>query len=255
MRSFAHRRARNVALIAAGIFLGAAGAALAARQVFVTNGALSGCAQREVGNLRLATPDHPCRNDEESVVWNVEGPAGPPGPRGERGPSGAASLDELAGSPCTIRGKTGVTTLGSPPPGRGFTVAIYCFASDEYEPNDARAIAHSFSALPSPMGVVASIFPAGDHDWFAWNDVTASHWMLGVAFNLDRQVHVELFRDGTLVADGVAVPGDVFSFFNPDNATPADWLLHVEGAAATEYSVTVMPGFTPSPPPPGPGTP
>lgn len=246
MRFLVRRQAGKLALLATGLFLGAAGVALATGQVVVTNGELSGCAHRENGNLRLATPDDPCRDQEEAVTWNVQGPPGPAGPvgpqgeKGEAGPAAASSLDGLQGTPCTIRGRSGTTTLASNP--TGFVVNIYCLATDEYEPNDSRETARSIPG--SSVSLSPSISPAGDDDWFAISGVRVGMWMVSSAL---VRVHVELYKDGTLIANGTA--GRTASFSFSDSSTEADWLLHVHGTTPTEYFVMMM-GAVPMPPMP-----
>lgn len=237
MTLLVRRTARKVALIAIGLFLGAAGVAVAAGQIFVATGELGACAHRETGQLRLSTPADPCRDHEDAVAWNVAGPPGPPGPQGEKGDPGASgttSLDALAGSPCTIRGKNGATTLSMST--SGFAVQISCLARDDYEPNDSRETAHSFP--PSfGLSIAPSIFPAGDEDWFALNGFRSAGWMVNAG---DRQLHIELYRNGTLVASETT---NSFGFGDPETGSAADWLLHVSGATPTEYSVFITGAF------------
>jgi hypothetical protein len=246
MRRFARRQAGKIALLGIGLFLGAAAAALATGQVFVTNGELNACAQLENGKLRLASADDPCKEQEEALSWNVQGPTGPvgpPGPRGEPGPAGASSLDALAGTPCTIRGQTGTTALSAEQ--RGFGIQIYCLARDEFEPNDSRETARSVE--PSfTLALAPSIFPAGDHDWFAVKGRIFG-WMVQVP--LDAQVQIELYRDGTLVASETVGRGALFNFSDPSGGTEADWLLHVSGTTPTAYFVSAMGAFPPPPQP------
>ncbi|HEV8565138.1 MAG TPA: hypothetical protein VGR41_09485 [Actinomycetota bacterium] len=255
MRFFARRQAGKLALIAMGLSLGAAGAALGTGQIFVTNGELNGCAHLENGNLRLATTDDPCKAHEEAVTWNVQGPPGPPGPsgprgeKGEPGPGSAISLDALPATPCTIRGRSGTTTLSSNP--SEFIVNIYCLATDDYEPNDSRETARSIPDT-SFVSLLPSVYPAGDHDWYAMDGIRASSWMVNSAI---APIDVELYRNGTLVASGTAGRTASFSFSDPSGATQADWLLHVSGTTPTEYFVMVMGAFPGPPVPPMPPTP
>lgn len=64
---------------------------------------VAACVDRVSGNVRLTAPGvqkvRPCAANEESVVWNVEGPAGPAGAPGAPGPSGADGAPGPKGDP------------------------------------------------------------------------------------------------------------------------------------------------------------
>ena len=90
-------------------------------------GAISACASRRTGTLRIATS---CRRGERAVSWNQQDPTGPPGsagpsgspgavgspgtagPAGLAGPPGPSSATSIGGSFAPLLGNTTVATIG-----------------------------------------------------------------------------------------------------------------------------------------------
>lgn len=84
------------------------------------------CAKSESGQLRLVSPDRPCRREEQRVQWTgtapqgipgpvgPTGPAGPSGPPGPSGPAGPAGADGLPG-PSGPAGPAGPSGPAGPP--------------------------------------------------------------------------------------------------------------------------------------------
>jgi hypothetical protein len=75
--------------IALGLTLAlAATAAVAAPAPTPTTKIIIACYNKETGRARIVDSVKDCRHDEDSLVWNAEGPAGPAGPQGPQGPMG-----------------------------------------------------------------------------------------------------------------------------------------------------------------------
>jgi hypothetical protein len=74
-------------------------------------GAISACASRRTGTLRIATT---CRRGERSVSWNQQGPTGPPGSAGPGGSPGPVGSPGPAGAPGVTgpRGPSSATSIG-----------------------------------------------------------------------------------------------------------------------------------------------
>ena len=75
------------------------------------------CRHPNGGWIRIPAQDGTCRQREQAVAWNVQGPkgdpgpAGPPGPKGDPG-AGLTRLEDLRGIPCTTDGGgTGAVAL------------------------------------------------------------------------------------------------------------------------------------------------
>lgn len=122
-----------VAAVAAGALAGVGSAAVAVSGD-AADDVIHACRHPNGGWLRVLAADGSCRQREQSLTWNVQGPpgpAGPPGPKGDPG-AGLTSLDEFDGLACTTDGGgTGTVKLdvagddtvllrcvagGSPPP-------------------------------------------------------------------------------------------------------------------------------------------
>ena len=52
------------------------------------------CVNNINGSMRMVTSEEPCKNNENSVKWSIQGPPGPPGPAGDTG-----GLNEYFGLP------------------------------------------------------------------------------------------------------------------------------------------------------------
>jgi hypothetical protein len=105
MRRFTATRGRLLTLVAvAGVVLVGAAATLAA--IPDSSGAIHGCYQKNVGNLRVIDPSagDSCRPSEIPITWSQTGPQGAPGPQGPAGPAG----------PQGPKGDTGATGATGP---------------------------------------------------------------------------------------------------------------------------------------------
>jgi type VI secretion system secreted protein Hcp len=72
--------------------------------VSAQSGVIRGCVGND-GKISMSGPSGSCRNNETSLVWNVEGPAGvvgPQGPVGPAGPEGPAGRDGRDGRDAII---------------------------------------------------------------------------------------------------------------------------------------------------------
>lgn len=84
-----------------------------------SGGVINGCYQKNNGQLRVIDPAQgACNPSEVALNWSQTGPKGdqglpgPAGPAGPVGPAGSiASLNDLAGKPCSFQGGTGVVNL------------------------------------------------------------------------------------------------------------------------------------------------
>src|SRR3954470_9486827 len=91
MKLFAGRRPLRVALLAAGLFAGAAGIAAATTAVtHATGTTIQGCQNNGNVALRVVDAASDCRHNETPLSWNVQVAAGPAGPAGSTGPAGPA---------------------------------------------------------------------------------------------------------------------------------------------------------------------
>jgi hypothetical protein len=67
------------------------------------SGAIQGCYQKNVGNLRVVDPDTGgCRPSEIALVWNARGVPGPPGEAGAPGRDGHDGRDGRDGVDATV---------------------------------------------------------------------------------------------------------------------------------------------------------
>jgi hypothetical protein len=92
-----------VALLLSGGATLAASSALDAR----STSAITACANKANGRLRLADSRGRCRSNEHLVTWSVQGPKGEPGPVGPTGPAGATG-------PSGPRGDSGARGASGP---------------------------------------------------------------------------------------------------------------------------------------------
>src|ERR687898_601427 len=104
MRRFTFVRARWLLV---GAVVGAVGGGAALAAIPDSSGAINGCYQKNVGNLRVIDPSagDSCRPSEIAISWSQTGPQGPPGPQGPAGsppppgPAGGAGSPGAAGGP------------------------------------------------------------------------------------------------------------------------------------------------------------
>ncbi|MFL5861461.1 MAG: type VI secretion system tube protein Hcp [Solirubrobacteraceae bacterium] len=112
-----------------------AGAAVAVAQIPGSNGVITGCyvtnvgtsSEPPLGTLRVIDPSNTttedsdansCREDEQTITWNQQGPPGAAGALGARGPAGAAGATGPAGpqgaaGPAGPQGASGTVTVQS----------------------------------------------------------------------------------------------------------------------------------------------
>ena len=87
--------ARLVLTFAAAGTVLAGGAAVAAPPG--TDTVITGCYDRTQGSLRIVDAGTTCRQTENRITWNEQGPAGPAGPQGVAGPAGEAGAQGATG--------------------------------------------------------------------------------------------------------------------------------------------------------------
>ena len=142
-------------------------------------GAISACASRRTGTLRIATT---CRRGERAVSWNQQGPTGPPGsagpagspgpvgspgpagPPGLTGPPGPSSATSIGGSFVPLLGNTTVATIGVGAGAyaiaaktiitddAGDSVYVFCDLSVENPPDHDSIGNHGRNRLGAPDG-------------------------------------------------------------------------------------------------------
>jgi hypothetical protein len=79
-----------------------------------TTSVITACYNKETGRARIVESVKDCHHDEDSLVWNVEGPAGPAGAAGPQGPVGLTGPQGATGpagkaGPAGVAGPTGAT--------------------------------------------------------------------------------------------------------------------------------------------------
>jgi hypothetical protein len=156
--------------LAALVAAGASAAAIAGTALAVgaadeqAEEVVQACRHPNGGWVRVVSDPSRCRAKEESLSWNVAGPAGPagpPGPQGDPGP-GMTKLDDLDGIACTAEdGGAGTVELdfagedtvlfrcvagGSPPPRRRRPTAASSSSTRSTTTRSARTPAGSSSS-------------------------------------------------------------------------------------------------------------
>jgi Collagen triple helix repeat (20 copies) len=176
------------------------------------------------------------------------GAAGSQGPPGPQGPPGhLATLDQVEGLPCSPSGQAGLTHLRSDRLGARYgtddlagydLVGLVCVYEDSFEQNDTREQATDASTFQTPDGfraLNASVYPAGENDWYR---LTAN---LAVGPNCGPTppatpcfidlyyARMDVYRDGVLVASDVRA-------YKPDNATHL-WEIRVDASGIAAYEL------------------
>jgi hypothetical protein len=82
----------NRGFAVAGVLLLFIGGTALATQWPSQDGELHGCVQKNSGDLRLVSANDTCKNNEDSVTWNIQGATGPQGPPGAAGPAGKGGI-------------------------------------------------------------------------------------------------------------------------------------------------------------------
>jgi len=162
------------------------------------------------------------------TVAALHGAPGQTGPQGPPGPAGTvASLDDLSGKPCTVKGQSGIVHLLKPVSKGGFSVSIVCLRADEWEPNDSLTSPVSVSSESNSdntsKNVNPSIYPAGDNDFFKLTDAVSQIFLGGVR---SEPVAMNIYKDGTLVASNVPTG----SSYVTGDATSHTWIVQVSAA-------------------------
>jgi hypothetical protein len=89
---------KRFTLTAAVLLAAAAAAGLAYAGIPGDDGVIAGCYQQSAGNLRVIdAAAEACRESEEAISWNQQGPKGDKGDRGEQGDKGDPGATGAAG--------------------------------------------------------------------------------------------------------------------------------------------------------------
>ena len=183
----------------------------------------------------------------------LAGAAGPQGSKGDPGPEGPpghlATLDQAEGLPCSPAGYTGVTHLryewypaSSELDGdAGWHVAgLVCVYVDAFEQNDTLEQATDASALQAPDGfraLGASVYPAGDDDWYRLTANLARGPYCGpVSTSPNTPCFIDLYYARMDVyRDGIQVATDVRAY-KPDDASHL-WEIRVDSSGIAAYEL------------------
>jgi hypothetical protein len=182
----------------------------------------------------------------------LAGVAGPPGAKGDPGPEGSpghlATLDQVEGLPCSPVGYTGVTHLryerypASWEAGddAGWHLAgLVCVYEDAFEQNDTLEQATDASTLQTPDGfraLNASVYPAGDDDWYRLTANLARGPYCGPVSSPDTPCFIDLYYARMDVyRDGIQVATDVRAY-KPDDASHL-WEIRVDSSGIAAYEL------------------
>lgn len=198
-RRVRRRLAITVASSTIALALLGGGIAFAAGAIPGTDGVISGCYQKEQGQLRVVAEGTTCRPSEHAISWNQTGPQGPAGPQGPTGPQGPA-------------GPTGATGPAGPqgPAGPGLpTISI------GLRPDGSVFKGSGFTVTHPSAGVYDFSFPAGSFTG-AFPIPTAS---TGPADSRAYITALDVFGDGSgtfdvNVVDAADQPVDTFVLVN-----------------------------------------
>ena len=183
----------------------------------------------------------------------LAGVAGPQGAKGDPGPEGPpghlATLDKAEGLPCSPAGYTGVTHLryerypaSSELDGdAGWHLAgLACVYVDAFEQNDTLEQATDASTLQAPDGfraLYASVYPAGDDDWYRLTANLARGPYCGpVSPSPNTPCFIDLYYARMDVyRDGIQVATDVRAY-KPDDASHL-WEIRVDSSGIAAYEL------------------
>ena len=181
--------------------------------LFVALGGTSFAAASYINGSKIkphSIPKNRLTNSAISALHGAKGSQGSRGTTGARGSTGpkgttglVGSLDQLAGLPCSTnvinnRGliaevKTGATVVNSSYDGSISGLGIVdlrCVIGDKYEPNDTRGA----KATLASQDAYATVFPAGNEDWFAFPTTPYPH-----GINVDLWTGLGMFVFGGLM--------------------------------------------------------
>lgn len=188
-------------------------------------------------------------------VQGAPGVAGAAGPQGPAGPPGhLATLDQVQGLPCSPPGYNGLTHLRYDGPagavygtdiGAGYHFAgLACVYEDGFEQNDTAEHATDASTFQSPDGfraLNASVYPAGDDDWYRLTANLARGPDCGPpspdtpCFIDLYYARMDVYRDGIQVASNVRA-------YRPDDDTHL-WEVRVDANGVAAYELYFNSGF------------
>jgi hypothetical protein len=181
----------------------------------------------------------------------LPGPSGAAGLEGPPGPQGApgrlATLAQVEGLPCSSSGQAGLTHLryerfsaryGTDDLAGYDSVGLVCVYEDSFEENDTREQAKEASTFQTPDGfraLSASMYPAGDDDWYRLTADLAVGPDCGPTppatpcFIDLYYARMDVHRDGVLVASDVRA-------YKPDDATHL-WEIRVDASGISAYEL------------------
>ncbi len=93
------RQAVTAVAIGFATLLVVAGVAYAGLAALTTSAVITACKNAATGQIRLVVDSSQCRQYEEVVSWNTEGPPGPQGPPGPPGEGGLSLLEYVTAGP------------------------------------------------------------------------------------------------------------------------------------------------------------
>jgi Collagen triple helix repeat (20 copies) len=247
-----------VALLALFVASGGVGHAAQPSSVRPEAGSLN---QQPVANRGPRGPRGPRGRTGPKGPRGLAGPQGPAGqqggqgPNGERGLSGPqgppghlATLDQAEGLACSPPGYNGLThvrydRLGArygSDDGAGYHfVGVVCVYEDAFEQNDTSEQATDASDFQTPdgfRGLNASIYPAGDDDWYRLTANLARGPFCGPPSFPDTPCFIDLYyAHMDVYRDGVRVASDVRSY-RPDDDIHL-WEIRVDSSGISAYEL------------------
>jgi hypothetical protein len=172
-----------------------------------------------------------------------QGPAGAAGPHGPAGPQGQtghlATLDQAEGLPCSPPGNSGQTHVQYQDMGGWHLADLVCVYEDAFEQNDTAEQATDASNLQNSDGfraLNASVYPAGDDDWYRLTANLAHGPYCGPPVAPNTPCFIDLYYARMDVyRDGVKVATDVRAY-KPDDATHL-WEVRVDATGIAGYEL------------------
>ncbi|HEX2461644.1 MAG TPA: hypothetical protein VHJ58_15985 [Vicinamibacterales bacterium] len=178
----------------------------------------------------------------------LAGAAGPQGRTGPQGPTGhLGTLDQVQGLPCSPPGYNGLTHLRYDGPtgarhgtntGAGYHFAgLACVYEDAFEQNDTSVQATDASTFQTPDGfraLNASVYPAGDDDWYRLTANLARGPNCGPP-SPDAPCFIDLYYARMDVyRDGIQVASDVRAYRPDDDSHLWEVRVSANGVAGYE---------------------
>jgi hypothetical protein len=155
-------------------------------------GVINACVNRHTGRVRVVARPNACRRGEQSLAWNVQGPAGPTGPAGADGPPGPA------GAP----GAPGATGATGPPGSRGPTgpagpqlgTLDELYGSTCHTPTGTGTLSVSYAAADGTASIRCVVGQGGSAD------LRINEFMTGITGSAQNEF-VEIYNGGNAPAD------------------------------------------------------